>query len=818
MSVSEVGLMRPPRGDHSYPCPSFSCSIGLFAALLICNSDLAAKDVRQLLAVRHYPSSEGVRVELAFSELPEFKQYWSDRGTYFIFSQAKLQLNLPAEISIADAALKKVRLGAAKGPRAIVALDIEKRDLVTVNTSRSRHGVNILITPRQPAVSSPVKDSPPTPAAPPAVPEQIPVSNAVPVPERSKSASDSTSISDSTDDKLMPGVRLELLRSEHLRLPLNREVLRIAVGDPEILGAEPIGSREILVLGKRWGNSSLIIWFKDGTVSEHRVWVMRDLQLLSATLRAIDSRIKADAAPDRDAIVLTGTVRDIVASQAATRIAQNYLDASRSGRETAEPLLGSVTEATGPAASGADVKAIRVSGKLAQSSGAVINMLTLENLPQRVEDRIRASLEGFGNREIVVRRIQKGPIPDDEKDVFVLEGTVQNQVQLTRVLLVAAQGISGRSVSQEDLRVLADESGALVSATGNGGLAGSGTSGFNASGASGGVFGNSGGNNRLVNQVGRNLGRAKAIEVAGGRVISFLHVRDLPQVRVNIRLYEVNRNKLRGYSAEVSALGSNRGVGNGLSGLGLDSTNQSGGPGLRNSVEGIISFIAGSLNSSAQFSSSNFAIDAALSLLEKQGIARSLSSPSLTVLSGELAHFQVGGQIPLPQAFIPAQSNAAAGTNGVYSSVVFEEFGVRLAVRPLVDDFDSITLDLMPQIITPNADLTASIRDTTGTNQITSAFSTRSLRTSARLADGQSLLVGGLLSRESSEQTNGFPGAQDLPGIGKMFRNSNKSDNAQELIVVVNPVVLRDSISPAGMWAYPETSTLIPSVQPPPKK
>lgn len=312
-----------------------------------------------------------------------------------------------------------------------------------------------------------------------------------------------------------------------------------------------------------------------------------------------------------------------------------------------------------------------------------------------------------------------------------------------------------------------------------------------------------------MNQVGRNLGRAKAIEVSNGRILSFLKVEDLPQVRVSIRLYEVNRNRLKSYAPSLGMLSSSSNP-TGLRPFGRvnPQQGQSEGGG-KNAVQAVLSFLGGALTTETQFTTSHLAIDAALSYLERMGVARSLSSPSLTVLSGEMANFQVGGQIPLPQAFIPAFANGAAGNNGVYSSITFQEFGVRLGVRPLVDDNDTVTLDIQPQITTPNADLTAAIRSSSGTNQATTAFSTRSLQTSARLNDGQSLLVGGLLSRDTGDSRNGTPGLQDTLGLGWLFKNFTKSDNSQELIIVVNPVVVRTKAARSEMWAFPDTNDFL---------
>jgi type II secretory pathway component GspD/PulD (secretin) len=198
-----------------------------------------------------------------------------------------------------------------------------------------------------------------------------------------------------------------------------------------------------------------------------------------------------------------------------------------------------------------------------------------------------------------------------------------------------------------------------------------------------------------------------------------------------------------------------------------------------------------------------FALDAVLTYLEQQGIARSLSSPSLTVLSGEQAQFQVGGDIPVPQTTTTGTSLA------VFQSIQFINFGIELSIRPLVGDDDTVTLDVLPTVSTPDPTLTTTIQASTGTNQQTIAFQTRSLRTSARLQDGQALLIGGLLSRTTDDTQASTPGLRDVPGLGWLFKNLNRSDDATELIVVVNPAIVRDPLPNVALWEYPGASELM---------
>jgi Flp pilus assembly secretin CpaC len=329
-------------------------------------------------------------------------------------------------------------------------------------------------------------------------------------------------------------------------------------------------------------------------------------------------------------------------------------------------------------------------------------------------------------------------------------------------------------------------------------------------------------NVRLTNQVRRNLGRAKAIEAANGRILSFVEVVDLPQLRVNIRLLEVNRTKLLSFDPNSALLLSNfrqpslNAARSATTVQGSQAARVGGTGGT--SVQNVLSFLSGSLSNEFQLAGAHVAIDAALSLLERQGIARSLSSPSLTVLSGELAEFQVGGQVPIPiAAFGPGfgitSGTTSVTTTGLFSSVDFIPFGVQLQIRPLVGDDDSITLDVQPQVVTPDATLTDTLRQTTGTNQLTTAFQTRSLKTSSRLQDGQALLIGGLLTNTSTNNTASTPGVRDVAGLGWLFKSFNRNDESLDLVVLVNPVIVRTPIADSALWSFPDHAELMRSVR-----
>ena len=614
-----------------------------------------------------------------------------------------------------------------------------------------------------------------------------------------------------------------MIISQYRRLPFTQDIQRIAVADPEILSAELITSRELLVLGRRTGRTTVIVWFANGSSREFPFAVQRDLSVLERALKRVHPSIEVESAPDRDALVLTGVVPDINASLTAEAIARNYLDAGNGDRGTPQPLVAAVPPdvvappgqpAAGqppPQATPAPA-ATQLQGTV-QPSGTVINLIQLDTLPLLPEEKLLDAIGAIGGQDVTIRRVLHGNVRDDAIDTLVLEGRVPNQVVLVRILVLAAQLFAGQAITAGDVRVLADEAGALADQAQ--GQAAQTQQMQLGGGATSSLFGGARGN-RLTNQVRTNLGRAKAIEVAGGRILSFIEVSDLPQVRVDIRLVEVNRTKLRTFNPNSVAVVSDfrqpsLNPAQSATTVQGDQAARVGAAGA--AIQNVLSFLNGGLLNELQYAGGHAAIDSALSLLEREGIAQSLSSPSLTVLSGELAQVQIGGEVPVPTAFAPAfgavATGAATATPGVFSSVEFVPFGVQLQIRPLVGDDDTITLDVQPLVVTPDAVLTDTIRQSTGTAVATTAFQTRALRTSSRLQDGQALLIGGLLSNNTSTNTASTPGLRDTPILGRLFQSFNRNDQDTELIVVVNPVILRAPVPDVALWTFPNRDELL---------
>jgi Flp pilus assembly secretin CpaC len=375
-----------------------------------------------------------------------------------------------------------------------------------------------------------------------------------------------------------------------------------------------------------------------------------------------------------------------------------------------------------------------------------------------------------------------------------------------RVLQTSARMYLGRDLQQDDVKVIADESGALTDVQ-NLGFSGSQGGGFQSQGfgtsanATGAFGGTSTAATDLGNRVMSNLGRAKAVSVANGRILSFIEVDDLPQVRINVRFYEVDRRDLLSYAPEFEVLYSDFNQPELVPGKVADAA-QGGnaadvGAFSNTDVQNVFGFLADGYTQQLQISGEHLAINAAFTILETRELARRLSAPSLLVLSGEQALFQVGGEIPITETFTPT---AEVGT---FNSVFFKTFGVQLGVRPLVDEYDAITLDVVSQVSEPDDELTVELRETTGENPASTAFDLRSIGTSARLEDGQVLLIGGLTGLRTNDGAVFTPWVQELPLIGWLFKRFEMTDEDRDLVVMVNPVIVRKPLPEVALWSFP---------------
>ncbi|MDG3085993.1 pilus assembly protein N-terminal domain-containing protein [Vibrio hannami] len=164
----------------------------------------------------------------------------------------------------------------------------------------------------------------------------------------------------------------------------------------------------------------------------------------------------------------------------------------------------------------------------------------------------------------------------------------------------------------------------------------------------------------------------------------------------------------------------------------------------------------------------NFSADDIVSVITATGndnVGQVLAEPNLSVISGETASFLAGGEIPVVTVI-------DGGT-----SVEYREYGIRLELMAKVLRDDKIKLSMMPEV---------SALDNTYSNESYDlpALTTRRARTTVELGDGQSFVLGGLLSTEEQETLQRIPYIGDIPILGALFRHTETLRYKTELIIV----------------------------------
>ncbi|MEP5981831.1 MAG: pilus assembly protein N-terminal domain-containing protein, partial [Marinobacter alexandrii] len=599
----------------------------------------------------------------------------------------------------------------------------------------------------------------------------------------------------------------ELVQWTHSRLVFDRDIKRIAVGQNSIIEVEVLGGRELLMLAKNVGRTTLMVWYEDGTSQTLLFGVSEDMSILRDALLDIHSQIRVEVAPDRPALVLRGKVPNVQYKLAAEVAARHYLGAQKS--RTSSQRISSPDSGANAARSPLDLVAtaqqsisdafrLNTSNDINQTRVAVINLIKVQTLPKSLERKIMAAVAPMGGGDVRVRRVVRGDVPDDLADTFILEGEVRDQVTLTRILMLVSRLIgSVDDAATSGVVPVTNESGGLLSGRS------AGTS--RNSGFSSGLVPGSGSVNE--NGIRSNVARSKLLSLGGGRLLSVVEVRDLPQIRVSVQIHEVNRTRMRQWRPDLSLLTQ------GYSDQGLFTL---GGlpamPPQSSTIENALQVLGGTLTNNLQIGGDDLAFDLLFSLMEKEGISKTLSRPTLMVLAGESAVFNVGGEVPVPTAFAPTglKSGDEIGTNtpGVFSGTSFKAFGINLNVRAMVDEADNITLDLNPTISMPDTTLTEEITASTGASLNSAAFNTRSISTSARLKDGQPLVLGGLVYQTQSEQNDFTPGVRDVPMFGKLAEATSDNEQAREIVIVVTPNLIRTPDERVHLWAFPSTADM----------
>ena len=171
----------------------------------------------------------------------------------------------------------------------------------------------------------------------------------------------------------------------------------------------------------------------------------------------------------------------------------------------------------------------------------------------------------------------------------------------------------------------------------------------------------------------------------------------------------------------------------------------------------------------------NQTVAATVRAFERAGLARVLAEPNLTAISGESAKFLAGGEFPVP----------VAADNGQIA-IAFREFGIGLAVTPLVLSGGRISLKIATEV----SDLSQSGAITLQGISIP-ALSVRRAETTVEMPSGSAMVIAGLIQESTRQAIEGVPGAKDLPVLGAAFRSRDFVNSDTEIVIIVTPYLVK---------------------------
>lgn len=212
---------------------------------------------------------------------------------------------------------------------------------------------------------------------------------------------------------------------------------------------------------------------------------------------------------------------------------------------------------------------------------------------------------------------------------------------------------------------------------------------------------------------------------------------------------------------------------------------------FKTSAANISDVVSSALGGVASISFKNADFAGVVNLLSTQGDVNVLSSPRITAINNQKAVIKVGND----EYFVTDVSSA---TNSVGSNVVSNPeveltpffSGIALDVTPQIDDEQNVLLHVHPSVIeVVEQQKTIELQD--GTFQLPLANSSiRESDTMIRSASGDVVVIGGLMSSRTTDNTSKVPLLGSIPFLGELFTNRKEEVKKTELIILIKPVVV----------------------------
>jgi general secretion pathway protein D len=162
--------------------------------------------------------------------------------------------------------------------------------------------------------------------------------------------------------------------------------------------------------------------------------------------------------------------------------------------------------------------------------------------------------------------------------------------------------------------------------------------------------------------------------------------------------------------------------------------------------------------------------------------ANILASPRIRARNKEKARILIGDRVPIiTNSVTPIQS----GGGVVTGSVQYQDVGLKLEFEPQVYNQQEVGIRIALEV-------SSIVKEISGPNgSLAYQIGTRNANTVVRLFDGETQILGGLISSGDRNTASKIPGLGQLPIAGRLFSNNNGNDNKTEIVLSITPRILR---------------------------
>ena len=246
------------------------------------------------------------------------------------------------------------------------------------------------------------------------------------------------------------------------------------------------------------------------------------------------------------------------------------------------------------------------------------------------------------------------------------------------------------------------------------------------------------------------------------------------EVVVEVQILEINRNNVKKYGLELSQY------------EGSVTFSPSGAAG---EVSGGFTTARAHLLSSLNLADFIVSLPSTITarLLQTDSSVKILAAPKLRAAEGKKTTLKIGTDVPIPVTTFTA-TQAGTSSFAPATSFNYKTVGVTLDVTPKVSASGEISLELATELSSLGDDRNVG----TGNNPlIVPQFFTRSVNGVLRVKDGETTLIGGLLSTRESDTLRGALGIQSIPILNRILGSKQKTLEQAEILISLTPHIVR---------------------------